>query len=63
MCVFNKFTVDERRIRLFLILCKNSMERTKESLDQYYTIKSMIPEFFGDRDPTLPPLERSMDTS
>ncbi|KAL4141451.1 hypothetical protein QTP88_004089 [Uroleucon formosanum] len=54
---------DERRIRLFLILCKNSLERTKESLDQYYTLKSMVPEFFGDRDPISPPLLRSMKTS
>ncbi|XP_060850784.1 alpha-tocopherol transfer protein-like [Rhopalosiphum padi] len=55
--------VDERRIRLFLILCKNSLERTKESLDQYYTLKSMVPEFFGNRDPTAEPLLRSMKTS
>jgi len=39
------------------------MERTKESLDQYYTLKSMVPEFFGDRDPSSPPLLRSMKTS
>jgi len=39
------------------------MERTKESLDQYYTLKSMVPEFFGNRDPTLPPLLQSMKTS
>lgn len=55
--------IDQRRIRLFLILCKNSLERTKESLDQYYTMKSMVPEFFADRDPTLPALLRSMETS
>uniref|UniRef100_A0A2S2QQE7 Alpha-tocopherol transfer protein-like n=1 Tax=Sipha flava TaxID=143950 RepID=A0A2S2QQE7_9HEMI len=54
---------DERRIRMFLIMCKNSLERTKESLDQYYTIKSMVPEFFSDRDPTSPSLVRSMGIS
>lgn len=57
------FLVDERRIRMFLILCKNSMERAKESLDQYYTLKSMVPEFFGNRDPTSETLLRSMKTS
>lgn len=57
------FPVDERRIRLLLILCKNSLERTKESLDQYYTIKSMVPEYFADRDPTTPALVRSMETT
>jgi len=55
--------VDERRIRMFLILCKNSLERTKESLDQYYTIKSMVPEYFSNRDPTMPTLLESMRTS
>ncbi|VVC40270.1 Cellular retinaldehyde binding/alpha-tocopherol transport,CRAL/TRIO, N-terminal domain,CRAL-TRIO lipid [Cinara cedri] len=55
--------VDERRIRLFLILCKNSLERTKEALDQYYTIKSTVPEFFANRDPTKPELLNSMKTS
>lgn len=54
---------DQRRIRMFLILCKNSLERTKEALDQYYTIKTLVPEYFANRDPTAPELLRSMDTS
>lgn len=56
-------SVDQRRIRMFLILCKNSLERTKEALDQYYTIKTMVPEYFANRDPTRPELLRSMETS
>lgn len=54
---------DQRRIRMFLILCKNSLERTKEALDQYYTIKTMVPEYFANRDPTAPEVLRSMETS
>lgn len=54
---------DQRRIRMFLILCKNSLERTKEALDQYYTIKTLVPEYFANRDPTAPEILRSMDTS
>jgi hypothetical protein len=54
---------DEKRIRIFLILCKNSLERTKEALDQYFTLKSMVPEYFANRDPLNPQILRSMETS
>lgn len=57
------FAADERRIHTYLILCKNSVETTKEALDQYYTVKSVVPEYFGHRDPTSPALEQSMSTT
>jgi len=31
----------------FLRACKFSLERTKEKLDLYYTVKSALPELFG----------------
>jgi hypothetical protein len=30
---------------------KYSLERAKEKLDNYLTVKTAIPEFFNDRDP------------
>lgn len=57
------FTVNEHKIKMYLILNKNSMEKTKEKLDHYYTIKTMVPEYFDDRDPTSKSLQQSMDTT
>lgn len=31
--------------------CKYSLEKTKEKLDNYWTLKTAIPEFFANRDP------------
>ncbi|XP_050442840.1 alpha-tocopherol transfer protein-like isoform X3 [Adelges cooleyi] len=56
-------TVDEKRIKMFLILCKNSMEKTKVKLDQHYTVKPSAPEYFSKWDPTLPELIQSMKLS
>ncbi|CAH0404713.1 unnamed protein product [Chilo suppressalis] len=35
----------------FLRGSKFSMERSKEKIDMYYTLKSLVPEFFSNRDP------------
>ncbi|XP_058835791.1 alpha-tocopherol transfer protein-like [Topomyia yanbarensis] len=43
---------DDQFLVSFLRGCKYSLERTKEKLDNYYTVKSAIPEFFDNRDPT-----------
>ncbi|XP_050442756.1 alpha-tocopherol transfer protein-like isoform X2 [Adelges cooleyi] len=56
-------TVDEKRIKMFLILCKNSMEKTKVKLDQHYTVKRSAPEYFSKWDPTSPELIQSMKLS
>jgi hypothetical protein len=34
----------------FLRGCKFSLERTKEKLDMYYTLRTALPEFFSNRD-------------
>ncbi|GBP41121.1 Alpha-tocopherol transfer protein-like [Eumeta japonica] len=35
----------------FLRGCKFSLERSKEKLEMYYTLRTLIPEFFSERDP------------
>lgn len=48
------FFSDDQWILAFLRGCKFSLERTKEKIDAYYTIKSALPEFFKNRDPMAP---------
>ncbi|KAI8427671.1 hypothetical protein MSG28_002135 [Choristoneura fumiferana] len=43
--------VSDQWIVAFLRGCKFSLERTKEKLDMYYTLKSLVPEFLSNRDP------------
>lgn len=43
---------DDQFLVSFLRGCKYSLEKTKEKLDHYYTVKTAIPEFFENRDPT-----------
>lgn len=40
----------------FLRGCKYSLERTKQKIDKYFTIKTSMPEIFTERDPTDPNL-------
>ncbi|PSN57140.1 hypothetical protein C0J52_01303 [Blattella germanica] len=44
--------VDDGRLERWLIRCKNSMEKTKTSLDMYYTLKNVVPDILCNRDPT-----------
>ncbi|XP_050444401.1 alpha-tocopherol transfer protein-like isoform X3 [Adelges cooleyi] len=55
--------IDEKRIKMFLIMCKNSLERTKVKLDQHYTVKLSIPEYYSTWDPCLPEIVQSMKLS
>ncbi|XP_069699166.1 alpha-tocopherol transfer protein-like [Periplaneta americana] len=41
-------SLHEARLERWLIRCKNSMERTKQSIDMYYTLKSLSPEIMSD---------------
>lgn len=40
----------------FLRGCKYSLERTKEKIDTFFTIKTTMPEVLTERDPTNPVL-------
>lgn len=43
---------DDQFLVSFLRGCKYSYEKSKEKLDMYFTVRSAIPEFFDDRDPS-----------
>ncbi|XP_075216084.1 alpha-tocopherol transfer protein-like [Lycorma delicatula] len=44
-------TATDTLIASFLIGCKNSIQRTKQKLDAYYTVRGQMPQFFENRDP------------
>ncbi|XP_069699156.1 uncharacterized protein [Periplaneta americana] len=44
-------SLHDARLERWLIRCKNSMERTKQSIDLYYTLKSLSPDLMCDWDP------------
>ncbi|XP_069700704.1 alpha-tocopherol transfer protein-like [Periplaneta americana] len=44
-------SLHEARLERWLIRCKNSMERTKQSIDLYYTLRSVCPELMCDWNP------------
>lgn len=48
---------DDQRIMTFLRGCKFSLERCKQKLDMYFTMRAMIPEFFSNRDITRPSMQ------
>ncbi|CAG0889203.1 unnamed protein product [Darwinula stevensoni] len=45
---------DDQTILMFLRGCKFSLERTKEKLDMFFSIKTLLPEFFENGDPMHP---------
>jgi hypothetical protein len=47
---------DTQWLTTFLRGCKFSLERTKEKLDMFYTLRTALPEIFKNRDPMLPHL-------
>ncbi|XP_069699159.1 alpha-tocopherol transfer protein-like [Periplaneta americana] len=44
-------SLHEARLERWLIRCKNNMERTKQSIDLYYTLKSLSPDLMCDWNP------------
>lgn len=40
---------DDGRLRTFLRGCKFSLEKVKQKLDMYYTMRNAVPEFFSNR--------------
>ena len=41
-------------MEMMLLRCKGSIERTKESIDMHFTVKTALPEIFNNRDPLQP---------
>ncbi|KAK4879830.1 hypothetical protein RN001_007976 [Aquatica leii] len=48
---------DDEWIYIFLSGCKFNLEKTKTKIEKYYTLKTALPEFFGDRDPLHPNIQ------
>ncbi|KAF5287386.1 hypothetical protein FQA39_LY15924 [Lamprigera yunnana] len=46
-----KITIDDALILSFLRGCKHSLQRTKEKIDYFYTMRTLLPEFYTNRDP------------
>ncbi|KAK9754081.1 CRAL/TRIO domain [Popillia japonica] len=49
--------IDELEIILFLHSCYYRIEPTKTCIDNFYTIRTLCPEFFANRDPRTNPAE------
>ncbi|XP_046979860.1 alpha-tocopherol transfer protein-like [Schistocerca americana] len=49
---------DDQWILTFLRGCKFSLEKTKQKLDMYYTLRSALPEIFTNRDPFSPTAQK-----
>ncbi|XP_046386010.1 retinol-binding protein pinta-like isoform X2 [Ischnura elegans] len=56
-----KARTDDQFLTAFLRGCKFSLERTKEKLDFYYTSRTALKEFFTDRDPMKPEIQKFLD--
>lgn len=52
---------DDQWLVTFLRGCKFKLQRTKEKLDMYYTARSLLPEFFFNRDPNYPDIQEVLD--
>ncbi|KAJ9584957.1 hypothetical protein L9F63_020706 [Diploptera punctata] len=44
--------IDDGQLEKLFVRCKTSVERSKETLDMYYALKTALPEIFSNRDPT-----------
>ncbi|XP_067010929.2 alpha-tocopherol transfer protein isoform X2 [Anabrus simplex] len=53
--------IDDRFLRNSLIFRKNSLEKVKESVDLFYSVKSLAPELLSNRDPFDPALQGEME--
>jgi len=54
----NRCFPDSQFLVTFLRGCKFSLERTKAKMDMYYTLRTALPEFFTNRDPMLPEIQK-----
>jgi hypothetical protein len=49
---------EDAKIRNFLLLNKCSVENTKQKIDMYYTIRSLLPDWYEHCNPKLPFIKR-----
>jgi len=50
--------LDDNIVRSFIVGCKNSLERAKQSLDSYLTNRTSCPDFYENRDPCDPAVRK-----
>ncbi|RZB89867.1 clavesin-1 [Asbolus verrucosus] len=55
--------MEDPKIRNFLILNKHSVEKTKQKIDMYYTIRSLLPDMYEDSNPSSPKMRLFMDAT
>ncbi|KAJ3644919.1 hypothetical protein Zmor_022617 [Zophobas morio] len=53
--------MEDVKIKNFLSLNKFSLEKTKEKIDMYYTIRALIPDFFAESNPKSDLIRRVFD--
>ncbi|KAF5291252.1 hypothetical protein FQR65_LT11430 [Abscondita terminalis] len=56
-----KDKIDERQLVTFLRGCKWSLRRTKDKLQYFYKLRSLLPEYFQNRDPFLPEIQNVLN--
>jgi hypothetical protein len=54
----NLCIADSQWLVTMLRACKFSAERAKTKMDMFYTLRTILPEFFMHRDPMRPELQR-----
>lgn len=50
-------------VLLFLHSCEFSLEKTKSTIETYFTIRAGVPEFFARRDPKTTDVKNSFDVA
>jgi hypothetical protein len=55
--------MEDAKIRNFLLLNKCSVENTKQKIDMYYTIRSLLPDWYEHCNPKLPFIKDYMNVS
>ena len=53
---------DDIFIKTYLVATKRSLERCKEKIDSYFTVRSQAAEFFTERDPLQASIQKSLST-
>ena len=48
---------DETFLERFLVHCKNNLEKTKQKLDLYFTVRGVEKDYFANRNPFDPKIK------
>ena len=61
--VTSRYFTDDIKIANFLLLNKYSIEKTKQKIDLYYTIRSLLPDIFDNVNPKSSQMRHFMDVT